>query len=125
MLVVDTLRASYGHTPVLFGVSFTIGAGEVVALLGRNGMGKTTTIRALMGLLPATGGQATFDGCSLIGLPRDLTLTLIEHDMDLALGLVDRVTCLYNGQVLCEGDPEAIRKDARVQEVYLGKPRDA
>ncbi|MGE5098097.1 MAG: ABC transporter ATP-binding protein [Betaproteobacteria bacterium] len=58
-------------------------------------------------------------------LPRDLTLVLIEHDMDLALGLVDRVTCLYNGQVLCEGDPEAIRKDARVQEVYLGKPRDA
>ncbi len=58
-------------------------------------------------------------------LPRDLTLVIIEHDMDLALGLVDRVTCLYNGQVLCEGDPESIRADARVQEVYLGKPRDA
>ncbi|HET9652737.1 MAG TPA: ATP-binding cassette domain-containing protein, partial [Usitatibacter sp.] len=58
-------------------------------------------------------------------LPRALTLVLIEHDMDLALGLVDRVTCLYNGQVLCDGDPESIRSDARVQEVYLGKPRDA
>jgi branched-chain amino acid transport system ATP-binding protein len=58
-------------------------------------------------------------------LPRDLTLVLIEHDMDLALGLVDRVTCLYNGQVLCEGDPESIRANAQVQEVYLGKPRDA
>jgi branched-chain amino acid transport system ATP-binding protein len=58
-------------------------------------------------------------------LPRDLTLVLIEHDMDLALGLVDRVTCLYNGRVLCEGDPRSIREDARVQEVYLGKPRDA
>jgi branched-chain amino acid transport system ATP-binding protein len=58
-------------------------------------------------------------------LPRDLTLVLIEHDMDLALGLVDRVTCLHNGQVLVEGDPAAIRADARVQEVYLGRPRDA
>ncbi len=43
--------------------------GEVVTLIGRNGMGKTTTIFALMGLLRATGGTATFDGLSLIGLP--------------------------------------------------------
>ena len=55
-------------------------------------------------------------------LPRDVTLILIEHDMDLALGLVDSVTCLHFGKVLCEGAPDAIRADARVQEVYLGKP---
>jgi len=58
-------------------------------------------------------------------LPRRLTLVLIEHDMDLALGLVDRVTCLYNGQVLCEGTPGEIRANVQVQEVYLGKARDA
>ncbi len=69
MLVVDKLRAAYGPSPVLFGVSFAIDAGEVVALVGRNGMGKTTTIRTLMGLLPATGGSVTFDGRPLIGLP--------------------------------------------------------
>ena len=69
MLVVDKLRAAYGPSAVLFGVSFSIEAGEVVTLLGRNGMGKTTTIRALMGLLPATGGQVSFDGHSLNGLP--------------------------------------------------------
>ena len=69
MLVIDKLRASYGPSPVLFGVSFTIGSGEVVALLGRNGMGKTTTIRTVMGLLPATGGSVTFDGSRLTGLP--------------------------------------------------------
>ena len=69
MLVVDRLQAAYGPSPVLFGVSFSIMAGEVVTLLGRNGMGKTTTIRTLMGLLPATGGTATFDGRSLLGLP--------------------------------------------------------
>ena len=74
------------------------------------------------GLSPAE--RVTMAGI-IRALPRDLTLVLIEHDMDLALGLVDRVTCLHNGQVLVEGDPAAIRADARVQEVYLGSPRDA
>jgi branched-chain amino acid transport system ATP-binding protein len=46
-----------------------VGAGEVVTLLGRNGMGKTTTIRTIMGLLPACGGSADLEGLSLIGLP--------------------------------------------------------
>ncbi len=58
-------------------------------------------------------------------LPRDLTLILIEHDMDLALGLVDYVTCLHFGQVLTGGTPDEIRADEKVQEVYLGKPRHA
>jgi branched-chain amino acid transport system ATP-binding protein len=69
MLVVQQLAACYGPAQVLFDVSFTIGDGEVVTLLGRNGMGKTTTIRALMGLARATGGGASFDGRPLIGLP--------------------------------------------------------
>ncbi|MCC7347230.1 MAG: ABC transporter ATP-binding protein [Variibacter sp.] len=55
-------------------------------------------------------------------LSRQVTLILIEHDMDLALGLVDYVTCLHFGRTLCEGTPDAIRRDARVQEVYLGTP---
>jgi branched-chain amino acid transport system ATP-binding protein len=58
-------------------------------------------------------------------LPRDLTVVLIEHDMDLALGLVDYVTCLHYGQVLAEGVPDAIRADKTVQEVYLGRRRHA
>jgi branched-chain amino acid transport system ATP-binding protein len=58
-------------------------------------------------------------------LPRALTLVLIEHDMDLALGLVDFVTCLHFGQVLVEGEPAAIRSNEKVQEVYLGRPHHA
>ncbi len=54
---------------VLFDVNLAVGEGEVVTLLGRNGMGKTTTIRALMGLLRASGGAARFAGVPLIGLP--------------------------------------------------------
>ena len=69
MLSVDKLQAGYGPAQVLFDVSFTVGAGEVVTLLGRNGMGKTTTIRTIMGLLPARGGDATFEGARLNALP--------------------------------------------------------
>jgi branched-chain amino acid transport system ATP-binding protein len=58
-------------------------------------------------------------------LPRDLTLVIIEHDMDLALGLADHVTCLHEGRVLVEDSPDAIRHNAAVQEVYLGRPRHA
>jgi branched-chain amino acid transport system ATP-binding protein len=58
-------------------------------------------------------------------LPRDLTLVLIEHDMNLALGLADFVTCLHEGRVLVEESPDAIRRNKKVQEVYLGTPRHA
>src|SRR5580704_8922980 len=69
MLNVAGLQAGYGPAQVLFDISFAVGEGEVVTLLGRNGMGKTTTIRSIMGLLRAQGGGISFDGLSLIGLP--------------------------------------------------------
>jgi branched-chain amino acid transport system ATP-binding protein len=54
-------------------------------------------------------------------LPKDITIVLIEHDMDLVLSLADWVTCLNNGQFLAEGTPADIRTNAGVQSVYLGK----
>ena len=69
MLVVDRLAAAYGPAQVLFDVGFSVAAGEVVTLLGRNGMGKTTTIRTILGLLPALGGAVTFEQHALLGLP--------------------------------------------------------
>jgi branched-chain amino acid transport system ATP-binding protein len=69
MLLVEKLQAAYGPAKVLFDVSFRVGDGEVVTLLGRNGMGKTTTIRTIMGLLPASGGNASFDEFVLVGQP--------------------------------------------------------
>jgi branched-chain amino acid transport system ATP-binding protein len=56
-------------------------------------------------------------------MPRDITIVLIEHDMDLVLSLVDWVTCLNNGQFLADGTPADIRKNADIQNVYLGKAR--
>ncbi len=68
MLRVEHLAAGYGDTQVLFDVTFSVGAGEVVALLGRNGMGKTTTVRTIMGQLPARAGSLTIDRTPTAGM---------------------------------------------------------
>jgi branched-chain amino acid transport system ATP-binding protein len=65
MLSLRDVHAHYGKSHVLHGVSIEIRAGEVVGLLGRNGVGKTTTLKAVMGLVRRTGGQITFDGRDL------------------------------------------------------------
>jgi len=62
MLEIRGLRAGYGPNQVLFGIDLTVGRGQVVSLLGRNGMGKTTTVRSIMGLLPVSAGEIHFDG---------------------------------------------------------------
>ncbi len=67
-LSVENLQGGYGETQVLFGVSLDVAEGEVVSLLGRNGMGKTTTIRTLMGMLPPRAGRVTLDGRDIGGL---------------------------------------------------------
>ncbi len=69
MLSVKDLDAGYGDAQALFGVSLHVGAGEAVTLIGRNGMGKTTTIRAIMGLNPPRGGTVHFEGARIDGLP--------------------------------------------------------
>jgi branched-chain amino acid transport system ATP-binding protein len=56
----------------------------------------------------------------LAGLPRDITLLIIEHDMDVVFTLADRITVLHYGEVLSEGTPDRVRVDPRVYEVYLG-----
>ncbi len=68
MLSVRQLQASYGAAQVLFDISLDVGVGEVVTLLGRNGMGKTTTVRSIMGLLRPRGGEVRFDGAVVTGL---------------------------------------------------------
>ncbi|MFY8038860.1 MAG: ABC transporter ATP-binding protein [Bosea sp. (in: a-proteobacteria)] len=69
MLTVEALQASYGDSQVLFGVDLAIAEGEVVTLLGRNGMGKTTTISAILGLLKPRGGRVRFAGVDVAGKP--------------------------------------------------------
>jgi branched-chain amino acid transport system ATP-binding protein len=69
MLEVRDLKTAYGRSQVLFGISLRIEKSEVVSLLGRNGMGKTTTVRSIMGITPPRDGAISFEGQALRGLP--------------------------------------------------------
>jgi branched-chain amino acid transport system ATP-binding protein len=69
LLDIVGLEAGYGEQQVLYGIDLSVGVGEVVSLMGRNGMGKTTTVRALMGLLPIGAGQIRFEGRPIAGEP--------------------------------------------------------
>jgi branched-chain amino acid transport system ATP-binding protein len=69
LLELRDVETSYGLSRVLFGVSLTVGRGEMVSLLGRNGMGKTTTVRSIMGLTPAAAGSIRFGGAEIRLLP--------------------------------------------------------
>ncbi len=69
LLEVEGLETCYGLSQVLFGLSLSVRSGEMVALMGRNGMGKTTTVRSIMGLTPARAGAVHFDGRNVRGLP--------------------------------------------------------
>ncbi len=70
MLQIQALQAGYGASKVLFGVDLEIAPRQVVSLIGRNGMGKTTTVKTLMGMLPAQDGAILLDGKPIAGLPR-------------------------------------------------------
>ena len=69
MLVVEAIETAYGMSQVLFGVSLTVEAGQVATLLGRNGMGKTTTVRSIMGIVRPKAGEVRFLGRPIHGLP--------------------------------------------------------
>jgi len=69
LLEVEQLEAAYGASQVLFGLSLRIDEGETVTLLGRNGMGKTTTVRSIMGLIELRGGVVRFRGRDITGRP--------------------------------------------------------
>jgi branched-chain amino acid transport system ATP-binding protein len=69
MLTLEAVVAGYGESQVLNGIGFGVGAGQVVTLLGRNGMGKTTTVRAIMGLIRPSAGHIRFDGQDITGDP--------------------------------------------------------
>jgi branched-chain amino acid transport system ATP-binding protein len=90
MLNVTGLRASYGRIPILNGVSFPAEVGEFIGILGHNGMGKTTLLKALMGFLPATGGLVRFDG-------HDVTTAQPHQRARLGIGYVPQGREIFPG----------------------------
>ena len=75
LLEVSAVRARYGAIEALKGVSLTVGEGEVVTLIGSNGAGKSTTLRSIAGLTPASAGRITYDGEDITGVPADEIVT--------------------------------------------------
>ena len=69
LLEVEDLHAHYGKSHILHGVRLQVDAGEIVCLLGRNGVGKSTTLKTIMGLVPPSRGRVTFRGAGIAGLP--------------------------------------------------------
>ena len=69
MFEVRNLSAAYGQSQVLHGIDLSVGRGEIVALVGRNGMGKSTLMKSLIGVMPARSGQITVDGMNVTALP--------------------------------------------------------
>jgi urea transport system ATP-binding protein len=71
VLAVEGLHAGYGSTPILQGINFAVGRGEIVAVIGRNGVGKSTLMKCLIGLLPSTQGRVSFCGRDITDEPAD------------------------------------------------------
>lgn len=90
LLSVDSLHAGYGRIPILGGVSLSVAAGDFVGILGHNGMGKTTLLRALMGYLPATGGTVSFEG-------RDITAASSTARAKMGMGFVPQGREIFPG----------------------------
>lgn len=125
LLNVQNVQASYGHAQALFGVSFEVKAGEVVTLLGRNGMGRSTTIKCLFGLLPVKAGTIDLGGKSLN--------TLAPHQIArLGLGLVPEGRQVFPNLTVEENlvatarasrDRSSPRKEWTLERVYGFFPR--
>jgi branched-chain amino acid transport system ATP-binding protein len=79
MLDLNAVESGYGETQVLYGLSLKAEAGRVLAILGRNGAGKSTTLKTIMGLLPMRGGQILFDGKPIAARPFDIARAGIAY----------------------------------------------
>ncbi|MGH7279661.1 MAG: ABC transporter ATP-binding protein, partial [Candidatus Rokuibacteriota bacterium] len=125
MFRLSEVHAGYGATPILFGVSLEVNAGEAVALLGKNGMGKTTLIKTVMGFLKPTRGRIEFEGRELTRLP--------PHQIArLGVGLVPENRRIFPGLTVRENlelglsalrDRSAALRQQRLLEVFRHFPR--
>lgn len=96
MLAAENLVASYGAVPVLENVSFSLARGEVLALLGRNGVGKTTLMRALMGLIPSRRGKIELDGAPIGRAPAHAIARLGMALVPQGRGILGKLTVAEN-----------------------------
>jgi ABC-type branched-subunit amino acid transport system ATPase component len=96
LLDIRGLRASYGAVEVLRGIDFTVARGEIVALLGTNGAGKSTILRCISGLLPPDGGQILYEGRDVAGITTEETVALGITQVPGGRGLLPNLTVEEN-----------------------------
>jgi branched-chain amino acid transport system ATP-binding protein len=114
LLAVRDLRAGYGDDQVLHGVSLDVGRGELVTLVGRNGAGKSTIMRSVMGILRKRTGSITLDGQETIGLPPERIARLGVGYVPEERGIFSRLTVQENLQLPAVVGPDALS----VEEVF-------
>lgn len=96
LLEVRGLRAGYGGTPILQGVDFSVSKGEIVAIIGRNGVGKTTLLKSLIGLLPAFAGTIRYQGADVTTLEANRRAQLGMGYIPQGRGIFSRLTVAEN-----------------------------
>ena len=114
LLQVSGLHAWYGESHILHGVDMTVGEGEMVTLLGRNGVGKTTTLKSIMGMVGRRDGSVVFDGVETITLPSNRIARLgiafcpEERGIFASLNVVENLLLLTRLESDREFDPEPV-----------------
>jgi branched-chain amino acid transport system ATP-binding protein len=124
LLDIRGLRASYGAVEVLRGIDFTVGKGEIVALLGTNGAGKSTILRCVSGLLPADSGEMHFEGRDIVGMTTEDTVRCGITQIPGGRGLLPNLTVEENlrmGAYPIRRDRAAVK--AGFDRVYTTFPR--
>ena len=104
VLEVAELRAGYGHVPVLHGISMQVQEGEAIGIVGHNGMGKTTFLKTVMGLLPATGGRIVVDGVDVTREPAHIRSRLGIGYVPQGRGILPALSALENLRLAWSGD---------------------
>ena len=122
MFRMTDVHAGYGATPILFGVSLEVRAGEAVALLGRNGMGKTTLMKTAMGFLKPRRGTIELNGVDLTRrAPHEIarlgvTVLLVEQNARVALSVCDRGYIMEKGAIVFEASSRELRESPVTRE---------
>ncbi len=123
LLEVNELNAWYGTSHIIHGLSFAVEQGEILALVGRNGAGKTSTIKAIMGLMPKTTGQVCFAGRELLPQPAHerfrLGLGYVPEERRIVPGLTVR----ENLQIGLVSSPASIDEAEAIEEIAKSFPR--
>ena len=123
LLQVSGLNAWYGESHVLHGVDMTVGEGETITILGRNGVGKTTTLRTIVGILRERKGQILFDGKDMMNVPLHKTAHAGIGFVPEERGIFSTLTVEENlmlPPVVAEGDYASVSKNPEVVQAYMG-----